>query len=34
MGEEKIVRELASLVGEKYVSGNMFERMAYGQDAA
>jgi glycolate oxidase len=34
MAEEKIVRELASLIGEKYVSGNMFERVAYGQDAA
>jgi glycolate oxidase len=34
MAEEKIVWELASLIGEKYVSGNMFERVAYGQDAA
>jgi glycolate oxidase len=34
MKEEKIVRDLASLVGEKYVSGSIFERLSYGQDAA
>jgi glycolate oxidase len=34
MAEEKTVRDLASLVGEKHVSGNIFERLAYGQDAA
>jgi glycolate dehydrogenase FAD-linked subunit len=34
MKEEKIVGELASLVGEKYVSGSIFERLSYGQDAA
>ena len=34
MTENKIVRELESLIGEKFVSGNIFERLAYGQDAA
>jgi glycolate oxidase len=34
MKEEKIVGELASLVGEEYVSGSIFERLSYGQDAA
>jgi glycolate oxidase len=34
MKEEKIVKDLASLVGEKYVSGSIFERLSYGQDAA
>jgi len=32
--EKRLVKELISLIGEDNVSGNIFERMCYGQDAA
>jgi hypothetical protein len=34
MKEEKTVRELGLLIGEKLFAGNLFERLSYGQDEA